>query len=172
MKFIASVFFGCIVLVIVLLIVLTPKQCDHEDTRMFYSFASENSTASSYVKEICNECGESITRPGLFKGTLVDQSYLEVIREHSDGSEILVGEYYTVTAIVTLADYSSVDKPSINCKVENEDYIVSFNAEFREEFAEAVYYESLEEGDTITFRGRFYDVGCGFTDCELVDEVR
>ena len=79
------------------------------------------------------------------------------------------GQYYTVTAIVTLADYSSNDKARVTCKVENEDYIVGFSVEFREEFKNTAGCESLEEGEKITFRGRFYDEGCGFTDCELVD---
>lgn len=171
MKFLTTVVAVCLLVVVGLVILGAVLQCDHEDTWVVYSFASEDSTASSYVKEVCKECSEGITRPSLFKGTPVDRPYLEVIRAHSDGNEIVPGEYYTVTAVVTLADYSSVDEPSINCKVENEDYLVSFNVEFREEFAEAVSYNSLEEGVEITFRGRFYDVGCGFTDCELITGV-
>jgi hypothetical protein len=50
--------------------------------------------------------------------------------------------------------------------VENENFIVGFNVEFREEFREQI--KLTEEGAEITFRGRFYDVGCGFTDCELI----
>lgn len=172
MKFIASIIFVCILAIIGLLVLGYAIRCEHEETMMVYSFASHDSTAYSDVREICKECNKNMTRPSLFKGTLVDRPYLDVIRAHSDGSEIVPGEYYTVTAIVTLADYSSVDEPSINCKVENEDYIVSFNVEFREEFAQAVSCEVLEEGDNITFRGRFYDEGCGFTDCELLGEVK
>ena len=45
---------------------------------------------------------------------------------------------------------------------------MSFNVEFREEFKELV--RAVEEGGEITFHGRFYDKGCGFTDCELIIE--
>ena len=57
----------------------------------------------------------------------------------------------------------------LNCKVENKEFTVCFNVEFRNEFKEAV--RLVEEGETITFRGRFYDEGCGFTDCELLERV-
>ena len=50
---------------------------------------------------------------------------------------------------------------------------MNFNVEFREEFREAV--ELIDDGKTITFRGKFYEGGgrfhdgvCGFTDCELI----
>ena len=55
----------------------------------------------------------------------------------------------------------------LNCRVENENFVVLFTAEFREEFEEIV--RSVEKGDEITFRGRFYDEGCEFTDCELIE---
>ena len=42
------------------------------------------------------------------------------------------------------------------------------NFETREEFKELV--KLVEKGEEITFRGRFYDGGCGFTDCELIIE--
>jgi hypothetical protein len=89
----------------------------------------------------------------------VDKSYLEAIKEHSDGNEILPGEYYTVTATVPMG-LSGI------CEVENEDYIVRFHVAFNDEFIELV--NSIDDDAEITFRGRFYDTGCGFTDCELL----
>ena len=53
-----------------------------------------------------------------------------------------------------------------NKNTEIEDFILFFNAEFREGYGEQV--RLIQDGDTITFRGRFYDKGCGFTDCELI----
>lgn len=141
-------------------------KCDH-DRATYYSFASMDSTAYSHVKQKCKNCNAMFTYSSVFKGTPIDQSYLEAIEEHSDGVEIVPGEYYTVTAIVPLGYYGyGSDDLWLNCKVENEEFVVGFTAEFREEFAESV--KSVEKGDTITFRGRFYDVGCGFTDCELI----
>ena len=158
-----------ILIVVGLVIVFTPDKCEHENTIMLYSFASYDSTAHSDYRPYCRDC-ETAFNYTLFQGTPTDQSYLEALVEQSDASEIIPGEYYTVTAVVTLASYNSMGKPSINCKVENENYIVGFNVEFREGFAEAVSYKLLEEGSTITFRGRFYDEGCGFTDCELISK--
>lgn len=155
-------------IMVVTLVTSVSEKCEHENMATMYSFSSYDSTAYSDVRPYCRDCGERFQYQ-LFKGELVDKSYLSAIVEHSDGSEIVPGEYYTITAIVTLTDYDSVDEPNINCKVENEGYKVIFNVEFREEFAEAVSYKSLEEGDTITFRGRFYDEGCGFTDSELLN---
>ena len=162
----------CIVLIGGFLGIGEALRCDHVDTWEVYSFQFENSTASNSVREVCKECHKNMARPALFKGTLVDKSYLEAVKEHSDAQDFVPGEYYTITAIVTQADYDSVDKPRIGCKVENEDFLVGFSVEFREEFAEAVSYKSLEKGVEITFRGRLYDEGFGFTDCELLSEVK
>lgn len=168
MKFIASVISICILVPIVLLILFTPKPCEHEGMVTMYSFTSYNSTAHNSVSPYCQDCGERF-QSQLFEGTLVDQSYLEAIKVHSDGSEIVPGEYYTITALVTRADYGYglYDTPNVCCKLENEDYIIYFDVEFKAELANVV--KSLTEDDTITFRGRFYDEGCGFTDCELIE---
>lgn len=166
MKFLTSVILFCLCLPILFLVICTPEPCEHEDMVTIYSFTSYDSTAHSSVRPYCRVCDERFDYT-LFEGTPVDQSYLEAIVEHSDGREIVPGEYYTVTATVPLGYYGfGSTKLWLNCKVENEDFIVGFNVEFREEFREIV--ESVEKGDEITFRGRFYDEGCGFTDCELI----
>lgn len=167
MKFIVSVGVMCILLPILFLIMCTPKPCEHEDMATIYSFTSYDSPSNSSVRPYCRDCGERFDF-SQFKGTPIDASYLSAIQEHSDGSEIVPGEYYTVTATVPQGFYGYLSQTVwLNCRVENADYIVSFNVEFREEFKEAV--ESIEEGAEITFRGRFYDEGCGFTDCELIN---
>ena len=75
--------------------------------------------------------------------------------------------YYTMTATVTWEDYD-YHKTKIRCQVQSDNIIVSFWIEFREGFEAAVGL--YDEGDEIRFRGRFYDEGCGFTDCELISE--
>jgi hypothetical protein len=96
---------------------------------------------------------------------------LELLKEHSDGDEIVPGEYYTVTATVTLVTLNSYDEGRfwtvrVGCKLRNEDILLGFSVDFRKEFWDQV--DLLEEGDEITFRGKFYDEGCGFTDSELL----
>lgn len=131
-----------------------------------FHFHSQGSTAMSYVIPYCEHPGH-IYIAKTFRDTPNDLSYLEAIREHSDSDEIIWGEYYTITATVALADYD-VMRTRLNCKVESENIIVIFSVEFRGEFEELV--ASIDEGDEITFRGRFYDNGCGFTDSELITE--
>lgn len=158
-----------LIVIVVLLVVLSPGKCEHEETVERYSFSAYDSTAHNDVSKYCKKCEVRLTASSAFNGELADKSYLEAIKEHSDGSEIVAGEYYIVTATVPLGFYSySSDKVRLSCKVENADFIVSFSAEFREEFKESV--RAVEKGDEITFRGRFYDEGCGFTDCELIIE--
>ena len=157
-----------ILILISMCLVGCDTKCDHDRTT-YYSFASMDCVAYSDVQQRCRKCNLRLTAVSIFKGTPVDQSYLEAIKEHSDGVEIIPGEYYTVTATVPLGYYGYLDDDLwLGCRVENEDFVVGFNVKFREEFAELV--KSVEDGDEITFRGRFYDVGCGFTDCELITE--
>lgn len=152
--------------VIVLTIALTPPKCEHEEVTR-YVFTTEGSTAHSSVSRYCKKCDERLTPNSLFKGELVDKSYLNALKEHSDGSEIVPGEYYTVTATVPLGFYGyTSDTVFLTCEVRNEDFIVRFNVEFKDEFNELV--RSIEDDAEITFRGRFYDKGCGFTDCEVL----
>ena len=162
MKFILSVIGVCFLVVVTSLILFTPPKCDHEETITMYKFESYESPAYNYVRPVCKKCDKLLPYT-LFKGTPKDSSYLEAFENES---EIVPGEYYTVTATVTSADYSIQDT-HLGCKVENEKFIIHFGVDFREEFEEAV--DPIEEGDEITFRGRFYDNGCGFTDCELLD---
>lgn len=153
-----------IAMVIALFIVCTPDHCNHEVLATEYAFASYDTPSQSHVRNYCKNCEER-SKATLFRGTPIDTSYLAAIVEHSDGSEIIPGQYYTVTATVTMRDYSPTDVWA-NCKVENKDFIIEFNVEFRDEFADAI--DVLEIGDEITFRGKFYDEGCGFLDCELI----
>ena len=154
------------------MVVFTPEPCEHEETIKSYSFADYKYMEYGYssVVTYCKKCDKKVARHSQFQGELVDKSYLSALIDNSDANEIVNGEYYTVTAIVTLAEYDSYGAPSISCKVENEDFIVDFSVEFREEFRESVRYDSLEEGTKITFRGRLYDKGVGFTDAELIIE--
>ena len=172
MKFLTGLVLFCIFIPILFLVVFTPEKCEHEGKVTMYSFTSYNSTAQSSVRPYCRDCGERFQHQ-LFEGTPVDQSYLEAIKVHSDSDEIIPGEYYTITATVPQGyNYGSYDSPRpwLNCQVENEDFIVGFNVDFKEEFREVI--KSIEKGEEITFRGRFYDEGCGFTDAELIlDEV-
>lgn len=169
MKFLTSLMLVCVFLPILFLAVFTPEPCEHEDMVTMYTFTSYNSTAHSNVRPYCRDCGERF-RSQMFKGELVDKSYLSAIVEHSDGDEIVPGEYYTVTATVPLGFYAYIsDTVWLNCRVENEEYILFFNVEFKDEFEEMV--KLVEDGDEITFRGRFYDKGCGFTDCELIEVI-
>ena len=132
---------------------------------MLFSFQSQGSTAYSYSRPYCIKCGklEAYTN---FKGTPADTSYLELLREQTNTTEITAGEYYTITATISLSDSLST-KVKLHCKLENEHLKVGFSIEFRPEFKEAV--SLLNTGETITFRGRYYDTGCGFTDCELIE---
>jgi hypothetical protein len=131
-----------------------------------FSFQFQGSTATSNVKPYCEKCN-TYFQPKLFRGTPTDTSYLDVIDEHMDGDEIVGGEYYTMTATVAVGDHH-LDKTRIQCKVQKGNITVWFSVEFQEEFEEAVAL--LKEGDEVTFRGRYYDEGCGFTDAELIIE--
>ena len=147
----------------------TSTRCENEHGKIF-SFQPKGSTAMSYVKPYCEDISHTYLGYSVFRGTPDDLSYLEVIQEHSDGDTIVPGEYYTMSAEVSLKFYnpSSSPKVGITCKVKSEKIIVSFHVEFKEEFREQV--KLIQEGDIVTFRGRFYDEGCGFTDCELILE--
>ena len=165
MKFITSLLTVCFLCILSILIVGAVFACDHEAVENHFSFQPQKSTADSWSKLICRDCHQSMATYKSFRGTPNDTSYLEAIKVHGKASEILPGEYYTITATVTLADYN-FDKTVIRCKVQSDNIIVNFSVEFRGEFEEAVGL--LEEGDEVTFRGRFYDKGCGFTDSELI----
>lgn len=141
------------------------KTKEHIEGKKF-SFQFQGSTAASYVKKYCN-CNKHVYIASTFRGTPNDLSYLDTIRDHSDSDQILWGEYYTITATVALADYD-INRTRVNCHVRSNDIIVNFSVEFRDGFEELI--NMYDEGDVITFRGRFYDEGCGFTDAVLITE--
>ena len=167
MKYLTTVVLICIFIPILFLVLFTPKPCNHENTMMLFSFQPEKSTAYSNYRPYCKDCDTKLAYTN-FKGAPNDQSYLEIVKEYCGSSEIVAGEYYTLTAIVSYPEYDSYGTPKISCKIENDEVFVGFSVEFREEFREFVSYESLEEGTQITFRGRLYDNGFGFSDAELI----
>lgn len=72
-----------------------------------------------------------------------------------------------MTAAVTIDYYSSgIEEPRLACKEENDDYEVLFSVGFKEEYRDLI--SSVKKGEEITFRGKFYTEGCGFSDCELI----
>ena len=168
------VVFICMVLALILLIVSIdfPDVCKHENIGKRFYFQPENSTTSSYVETYCKGCdtnygsglrgyyGGSRT---MFEGAITDTSYLDAIREHAHVDEIIGGEYYTISATVCSVAYG-YDRNRISCVVQKELTIVYFVVDFKEPI------ESVDSGDVITFCGRYYDMGCWFTDCELIEK--
>ena len=158
---------GLIVLICTPMFLLFPSEkCEHREVTRYY-FSTDDSMVHNSVCGFCTKCRTRLTPYSLFQGELVDKSYITAMQEHSDGSEIIPGEYYTVTAIVPLGFMGSV---GLACEVENEDFSVRFTAVFRAEYIEQI--KLIEEGQEITFRGRFNDKGCGFTDCELLNNIK
>lgn len=166
MKFLLSIVSGCLLSVLAILIIFTPPKCEHEEMGKIFSFQFQNSTAMSSIKPFCENCNNYFGYTH-FRGTPNDTSYLEVVKELIDSDEVIGGEYYTMTATLTVPDHE-VDKTRIRCKIEKENIIVSFSVQFREEFEESVGL--LQEGDEVTFRGKLYDEGFGWTDCELLNK--
>ena len=174
MRFLWNLFVVLLLFIFMLIgaiVIIGNDQCEHEESRRRYVFVPEYNFETEYssAANFCKECGERVTTYSQFKGELIDKSYLGAIVEHSDANEIVSGEYYTIRAVAPIG-YSGYGNKRVYlvCEVENDEYIVRFTADFREEFR--VQVASIEEGDEITFRGRFYDQGCGFTDCELISK--
>lgn len=163
LSYVASVTVTFLLIILVLLIVFTPAKCEHEMGKRF-SFQFEGSTASSHIKPYCKNCNQYF-ESARFRGTPNDTSYLGVAKEHTDKDEFVGGEYYTISAIVSMIDHD-FDRVRINCKIGNDDVMVFFSVEFREEFEDQA--SLLQIGDEITFHGRLYDTGFGFTDCERI----
>ena len=88
-----------------------------------------------------------------------------MVKELIGSDEVIGGEYYTMTATLAIPDHD-FDKTRIRCKIESGNIIVGFSVQFRDEFEEKVGL--LSEGDEVTFRGRLYDDGFGWTECELI----
>ena len=153
-----------VIAIILIVVFVAPGRCEHDAMVKLFSFQFENSTAMSTIKPYCNDCNQYFGHT-YFRGNPNDTSYLEALRENSDSDEIVAGEYYTITAIVTFADYYTHEK-RIRCEVQSGNIRVDFSVEFQGEYEEAVGL--LKAGDEITFHGRYYDTGCGFTDSELI----
>lgn len=162
MKFLASLFCGIILSIISILLLGLILKCDHDNIIEVYSFQPENSTALSYSKSVCDDCGQSVhsTR---FRDTPSDERYIDVIEEHCEDKTFVKGEYDTIKATVTMLDYST-PKTEISCSVSKDDVQVYFSVEFKEE-----YVSSLAKGDEITFYGKSALKGLSWTDCELIE---
>lgn len=166
MKFLSSLFGGIILSVILLLLLGLALKCDHTNVIEVYSFQPDNSTATSYVKSVCEECNQSF-HTALFRDTPPNETYMDVIAEHSMDKTFVKGEYDTIKAAVTILDYDATET-KINCKVRQGDVIVNFPVKFKGEYEDAV--SSLQEGDEITFYGKSALKGLSWTDCELIME--
>ena len=149
-----------------MLITSNLDKCEHEEMVTLFSFEFENSSASSHIKPFCENCNNYFGYT-LFRGTPKDTSYLKVVMQNIDGQDVKAGEYYTMSAVVTQEDYD-INRTRIRCKVESDNIMVGFSVEFKNEFEEQV--SLMREGDEITFRGRLYDDGFGWTDCELIEK--
>lgn len=170
MKFYVGLVLFCVFLPIIFLIAFTPEKCEHEETIERYAFDSVDSIVENSVTitHYCKKCDKRVGNHSEVNVESVGDSYLGVIVRHSDATEINPGEYYTITATAPFGFVGGMtDKIWLHCDAETEDYIVRFVVDFNEEFRELV--SSVNGGDIITFRGRFYDSGCGFSDAELID---
>lgn len=170
LKYLSNLLFTFIIIGFVLffiILVMANNKCDHNEKQRRFHFVAENSSAYSDMAVFCKVCGEQLTTYARFNGTPDDKSYLSAFSGHIDSNEIIPGEYYTVTAAVTIDYYGSrIEEPRLACKEENDDYEVFFSVGFKEEYRDLI--SSVKKGEEITFRGKFYTEGCGFSDCELI----
>ena len=166
MKFLASLYGGMLASILIILSLSLVFKCEHTDRVKLFSFQSENSTAMHYVKTTCEDCNQRFSST-VFRDIAPDDSYIGVLKEYTEDKKFVSGEYDTIRAKVTLADYDS-PKTKIRCSVQQENIIVSFSVEFKNEFENAV--SLLKEGDEITFYGKSSTTGLSWTNCELVTE--
>lgn len=170
LKYLSNLLFTFIIIGFVLffiILVMANNKCDHNGKQRRFHFVAENSSANSDMAVFCKVCGEQLTTYARFNGTPDDKSYLSAFSGYIDSNEIIPGEYYTVTAAVTIDYYSSgIEEPRLACKEENDDYEVLFSVGFKEEYRDLI--SPVKKGEEITFRGKFYTEGCGFSDCELI----
>lgn len=166
MKFIASLCCAMVLSIMLILLLGLVLKCDHNNIIEVYSFQPENSTAMSYVKSVCEDCGQGI-HSTLFRDTPPDEKYIDVIKEHCKDEIFVKGEYNTIQATVTILDYDT-QKTKINCSVWQDDIKVFFSVTFKGEYEEAV--SLLQAGDEITFYGKSALEGLSWTDCELIRE--
>lgn len=145
---------------------ISSRICKHENVRYVYSLRSSVTDGyRGYKKHYCKDCDVYCGMTYLHSGSN-DYAYLDVIREQIDVDELVDGEYYTMTAIVTLANYGTNTR--ISCKVVNEDITVGFSVDFKEEFEDRISHSVLREGEEITFYGKFDGISCAWMDCELI----
>ena len=161
--FIARILFCIVIGVVMGGLFSSCKPCEHKERREEYSFELQDINSPKYIgykKTFCKSCDYYFGNT-YFYSTPSDLSYLDLLCEHSDGEELVDGEYYTVSATVN-NNYVY----GITCRVENDDIRVYFSVDFREEFKETV--KQMKSGDEITFRGKFVSNGYDWTDCELI----
>lgn len=170
LKYLSNLLFTYIIIGFVLffiILVMANNKCDHNEKQRRFHFVAENSSANSDMAVFCKVCGEQLTTYAQFKGTPDDKSYLSAFSGYIDSNEIIPGEYYTVTAAVRGEFYGiRIEEPRLACQEENDDYEVLFSVGFKEEYRDLI--SSVKEGEEITFRGKFYTEGCGFSDCDLI----
>ena len=164
MKFLASLVGTMVLCVMCLLLFGLFSRCEHEVVIDSFVFQPENNTAYSYTQRICENCNQTFTTY-LFKGTPSNTGYVDVISENCEDKTFVIGEYDTITAKVSLADYDSL-KTQLSCYVQEGNVDVWFIVEFKSEYEDAV--SMLQEGDEVTFYGKCSDKTVHWTDCELV----
>lgn len=166
MKFLSSLFSGIFLSILLMLCLALIFKCEHTDKTTVFAFQSENSTAANYVKIVCDDCKQRFGG-AIFRDTAPDNSYIDVVKEHTDDNEFVSGEYDTIRVKVVRHDYDST-KTKLQCCVQQGDIEVYFSVEFKSEFDDAV--SSLQEGDEITFYGKSSTTGLYWTECEIVLE--
>lgn len=166
MKFLSSLCSGIILSIVMILLLGMAVKCDHNNIIEVYSFQPENSTAMSYVKSFCEDCGQRFHLT-LFRDAAPDEKYIDVIEEHCKDEIFVKGEYNTIMATVTVLDYDA-QKTKINCSVQQDGVEVYFSVAFKEEYEETV--SLLQVGDEITFRGKSASMGLSWTDCEIITD--
>lgn len=164
MKFLASLFCGMFLSIILILLLGLVLKCDHNNIIEVYSFQPEKSTAVSSIKSKCADCGQSfsLTR---FRDNPPNETYIDVIKEHCDDKTFIKGEYDTIKATVVYPDYD-FDRTRINCSIRQDEVDVYFTVDFKSEYEEAV--SLLQSGDEITFYGKSALKGVFWSECELV----
>lgn len=148
LKYLSNLLFTFIIIGFVLffiILVMANNKCDHNEKQRRFHFVAENSSANSDMAVFCKVCGEQLTTYARFNGTPDDKSYLSAFSGYIDSNEIIPGEYYTVTAAVTIDYYSSgIEEPRLACKEENDDYEVLFSVGFKEEYRDLI--SSVKKG--------------------------
>lgn len=162
MKYISNMILVIFIFFVIIFIFSYSIKCDHSETVKVFSFQNKNSTAMSDMKVYCKHCRANLKIYG-FYGIPNDSAYLDVM---NNGFNFEDGEYYTLTATVTIGAYASLEN-SIRCSISKNDIVVNFNVTFIEEYREKV--DLLKNGDEITFLGKCSTDGMYCVDCILLD---